>query len=148
MDEYQVKAAFLYNFAKFVQWPASEDKSHPLTMCVFGDDAFAFVLRDMVGGKSVQGRNLVVRSFGAEEESHACQILFISAAEARRTGGLLAAASGEAVLTVGETAPFLREGGLVRFYVESNRLRFQVNVEGAQQAGLKISSQLLGIATP
>ena len=145
-DEYQVKAAFLYNFAKFVQWPASDDKARPFTMCVFGDDAFVVVLQQIAGGKSVQGRDLVVRTVSAEEEARACQILFIGEAEARHTRDLLAVATGWAVLTVGETMPFLRDGGLVRFYVEGNRLRFQINVEGVQQAGLKVSSQLLGIA--
>ena len=147
-DEDQVKAAFLYNFAKFVQWPAPGDKSHPLTVCVFGDDAFGDVLQSMVGGKSVQGRDIAVRRLRAGEEARACQILFISATQARYTAELLAGASGGAVLTIGETTPFLREGGLVRFHVEGNRLRFEINAEGAQQAGLKISSQLLGIATP
>jgi hypothetical protein len=106
------------------------------------------VLQPMVVGKNVQGRDLVIRRLRVEEEARTCQILFISATEARHTGALLTAASGGAVLTIGETVPFLREGGLVRFYVEGNRLRFQVNVEGTQLAGLKISSQLLGIAKP
>lgn len=145
-DEYQMKAAFLYNFAKFVQWPVSDDNAQPLTMCVFGDDLFGIALRKTVRDKKVDGRGLVVRMFRVEEESRGCHILFISAAEARHTSELLAGASGGAVLTVGETTPFLREGGLVRFYAEGNRLRFQINAEGAQQAGLKISSQLLGIA--
>ena len=145
-DEYQVKAAFLYNFAKFVQWPQAADKSQPLTVCVFGDAAFGDVLQQMVGGKSVQGRDVAVRRLRAGDDSRACQILFISAADARHTAELLAGASGAPVLTVGETTPFRREGGLVRFYVEGNRLRFQINANGAQQAGLKISSQLLGIA--
>ena len=147
-DEDQVKAAFLYNFAKFVQWPASGDKSQPLAVCVFGDDTFGEVLQQMIGGKSVQGRDVAVRRLRGEEASRTCHILFISAGEARHTADLLASADGGAVLTIGETPPFLREGGLVRFFVEGNRLRFQVNVEGAQHAGLKISSQLLGIAKP
>ncbi len=147
MQEDRMKAAFLYNLTKFVHWPASNDKTGPLTMCVFRDDAFGFVLRQTVHGKSVQGQVLAVRILLVADESRGCQMLFISAAEAQHTGELLAAASGGAVLTIGETVPFLSEGGLVRFFIEANRLRVQVNVEGAQQAGLKLSSQLLGIAS-
>ena len=143
-DEYQVKAAFVFNFAKFVQWP---DPAGPLVIGVVGDSPIERQLLDTVRGRAIAGRPLQVRRVGAEELT-GCHVLFISASEARRTPEILGRAERLAVLTVGETGSFLREGGIVRFFVDQGRVRFQINAAAADRAGLKINSQLLSLAAP
>lgn len=146
LDVYQVKAAFLYNFVKFVQWPPSTDTSGYLVIAVIGDDPFGDLIDRIVRGKTIQGRELVVRRLGGDAELRSCHIVFISPSEARRTPEIVARAQAAGVLTVGETPHFLRDGGVIRFFVEGQRVRFQINTTGAEQAKLKISSQLLSLA--
>jgi hypothetical protein len=145
IHESQIKAAFLFNFAKFVQWPASEVNG-PFAVCTVGEDGFAQVLTQTVKGKSVQGRVIVVRRTRRDDDVRACDIVFVSASEASRTSDIVERLRNTAVLVVGETPHFLREGGHIRFFVEGNRVRFQIDAENALQAGLKISSQLLSLA--
>jgi hypothetical protein len=145
MDESQIKAAFLYNFAKFVQWPASEANG-PFALCTLGEDGFAQVLAQTVKGKSVRGRDIVVRRIRRDDNVHPCDIVFVSASESSRTADIVEHLRDAAVLMVGETPHFLREGGHIRFFVEGNRVRFQINAQSANQAGLKISSQLLSLS--
>lgn len=142
----EVKAAFLYNLAKFVQWPPSADRSDPLVVGVIGNDFFSNVLDRLVSGKSVQGRPIVVRRLRKGDDLGECRIVFVGALEARHTADILLRVQAAGVLTVGEAPDFLRDGGHVRFYVENNDVRIQINVAGANQAGLKISSQLLTLA--
>jgi hypothetical protein len=145
LDEHQVKAAFLYNFAKFIQWPAS-DVSEPLVVGMVGRSPFNEVFEKIVTGKSVNGRAIVVRQLQDGDDARAFDIIFIVASEARRTADILERVGGASVLTVGETPQFLRDGGIVQFYVRDNRVRFDINSAGATQAGLRISSQLLSLA--
>jgi hypothetical protein len=144
-DEYQVKAVFLFNFIKFVQWP---DQSGPLVIGIVGNSPIEAPLREAIKGRNAGGRALQVRRVDPEEELAGIQVVYISDAEARRTPDILRRAGGAAVLTVGETVPFLREGGVIRFFVEQNRVRFQINVAAADKAGLKVNSQLLSLAVP
>jgi len=144
-DEYHVKAAFLYNFAKFIQWPES-DRSEMLVVGVVGHSPFNEVFEAVVTGKSVNGRVIVVRQFQSDDDPRAFNIIFIGVSEARRTADILLRVGGASVLTVGETPHFLTEGGIVQFYVRENRVRFDINSAGANQAGLRISSQLLSLA--
>lgn len=144
--EYWVKAAFLYNLAKFVQWPPSADRADRLVVGVIGNDFFSNVLDNFVRGKSVQGREIVVRRLRTDDDLRACRIVFISAFEAQHTADILLRVEAVGVLTVGEAPDFLREGGHVRFHVENNAVRVQINGAGADQAGLKINSQLLSLA--
>jgi hypothetical protein len=111
-----------------------------------GEDGFAQVLTQAVKGKSVQGRVIVVRRTRRDDDVRACDIVFVSASEASRTSDIVERLRNTAVLVVGETPHFLREGGHIRFFVEGNRVRFQIDAENALQAGLKISSQLLSLA--
>jgi hypothetical protein len=145
LDEHHVKAAFLFNFAKFIQWPTS-DRSETLVVGVLGQNPFNEVLEAVVTGKSVNGREVVVRQLRNEDDVRAFHIIFIAASEARRGARILERVGGASVLTVGETPQFLREGGIVQFYVRENRVRFDINSAGANQAGLRISSQLLSLA--
>lgn len=142
-DEYQVKAAFLFNFVKFVQWP---DADGALVIGVIGDSPIEAPLRLAVRGRNASGRTLEVRRLEADAELRGVHVVYISEAEARRTPDILRRADRLAVLTVGDSVPFLREGGMIRFFVEQNRVRFQINAGAADRAGLRINSQLLSLA--
>ncbi len=146
--EYQVKAAFLYNFTKFIEWPQDSpaDNRTPIVLGILGDDPFGSVLEKTVYGKTVNGRPLEVRRFRQVQEVKGCQILFISASEDKRLPGILQTLRGSSVLTVGETKGFTRLGGIIRFILEDNRVRFEINLSAAQRARLKISSKLLAVA--
>lgn len=146
LDEYEVKAAFLYNFMKFVEWPPSDDWSSTLAICVVGRGPFLEVLETIAQGKQANGREVDVRQFLDGDDPRTCHAIFVVASEARQTAAILQRVRHAAVLTVGETRQFLSDGGMVRFYVEANRVRFQIDPAGAQRAGLKVSSQLLSLA--
>lgn len=148
-QEYQVKAAFLYNFAKFVDWSGEPGGSGaPLVIAVFGKDPFGPTLENVVWGKTVNGRPLLIRRTSRVEELFPCHILFISSSEKRRLGEILQALGRASVLTVSDMEEFLQLGGMVRFLVEDNKVRFGINLEAARRTGLKISSKLLSLAKP
>ena len=142
--DYQVKAAFLFNLAKFVQWP-SDGPSKELVIGVIGDEFFGRALDQLVSGKTIQGRDLVVRRLRWDDDLDHCHIVFVASGEARHLPDILARTPQTGVLTVGESPDFLRAGGLVRFYLERNRMRVQIDGPRAADAGLKISSQLLSL---
>lgn len=148
LSENQIKAAFLFNVAKFVEWPATDDRSDDFVVGVIGSDFIGNVLYRLVSGKTVQGREIVVRRLRKDDDLQGCQIVFVGANESRHAADILLRVQARGVLTVGETPQFLSEGGLVRFYVDNNRIRFQINAAAAEQAGLKINSQLMGLARP
>jgi len=147
-SEYQVKAAFLFNFAKFVEWPPNSfsDASAPLRICVFGQDPFGQELRDITNEKTVNGRKLEVSNVADLQQARKCQILFISSSEKKRTQQMLTGLSGMGVLTVGDTKGFAEQGGMINFVLENDRVQFEVSRKAAEQAGLKISSKLLSVA--
>jgi len=147
-SEYDVKAAFLFHFAQFVEWPAETFKSAeaPLTFCTIGEDPFRGRLDESVKGKFIGKRALVVLHMKEREQIGSCQVLFLSAAEKKRQAEYLAIANGHAVLTVGETENFTRQGGIIGFFLENNKVRFEINVETAEKARLEISSRLLLLA--
>lgn len=145
--EYQLKAAFIYNFAKFVQWPveASGGSIDPLTLCVSGEEPFR-IMQQSLAGKRVRGQLIAVRAVDSSAEAAGCHLLFVSAA----SGQLLRAltrVSGP-VLTVGESGDFIRSGGMINLVRSDNRLRFEISRSVGERAGLKFSSQLLKLATP
>lgn len=145
--EYQVKAVFLFNFAQFVEWPESAFSSAdaPLCFCVLGDDPFGADLDDTVRGETIHTRELTVRRSDKAGELKGCQLLFISRSERGRLAGILAELEGSPVLTVSEVEEFGRRGGMINFYLEDNRVRFEVNPQAAAREGLKISSELLSL---
>jgi len=147
-SEYQVKAAFLYNFTKFVEWPPDTFRqvSDPMTICVFGDDPFGPLLDDAVRGKSIGPHKMLIRRFQAAQSAKGCQIAFISASERKRLPPVITTLGGVGVLTVGETEGFAAMGGAINFVLEEGRVHFEVNVGAAERAGLKISSKLLSLA--
>jgi len=142
--EYEVKAAFLLNFARFVQWPSSEEVSPnaPFTICILGSDPFDKTIDQIVQGERIGDHPLVVRRVRRPEE--ACQVLFVSSTEPEVAHILRE--TGPGVLTVGETPGFLRAGGMINFVVDRRRVRFDVNRAAAERASLRISSRLLGVA--
>jgi len=147
-DEYQVKAAFLYNFAKFVEWPsgAFTNSTDPIEICIVGQNPFGSTLENMVQGKKVGDRTFAVRRFPDTLQASQCQILFIGASEWKRTGALLDAVKSAGVLTVGEFEDFTLLGGIINFRLDGTRVRIQVNLQTAAHARLRISSKLLSLA--
>ncbi len=146
--EYEVKAAFIYNFARFVEWPpeAFDGPAASLGVCLLGADQFGGALEGALQGKSVHGRSLEVRRLRGEERVQSCNILFVAASEADRLRSLLLRLGDAPILTVGESSDFARAGGIINFVLEENRVRFEVNAGAAERAGLRISSKLLGLA--
>ena len=146
-DEYQVKAAFLYNFAKFVDWPVgSPGRPGSIAICVFGQNSFGRVLEDTVSGKTVDGKTFMVRRVSDGKAAALCQILFVSSSERMRLGTILGDLRTSHVLTVGETESFIDEGGIVNLKLDGGKIQIQININAADQAGVRISSKLLGLA--
>jgi|GEM_PF-96210 len=147
VDEYQVKAAFLFNFAKFVEWPNEtfSDPNAPLVITVFGEDPFNGSL-EAVKGKLVNNRRLTIRRVKDIQEIGKSNVLFVSPSARKELARILEALQGQNVLTVGEDGAFTQCGGIINFVKEDNRVRFEVNVTAAERAGLKISSRLLALA--
>lgn len=145
-SEYEVKAAFLYNFARFVEWPAPADPGARFVIEVVGDDPFGPALERTMAGKTVGGRPIEVRRRHAATARRA-DIVFVSASERDRLARVLDRAGGPGVLTVGDTDGFAARGVIINFRVEEQRVRFEINPRRAEEAGLKLSSQLLKLAT-
>jgi hypothetical protein len=144
-SEIQVKAAFLYNFLKFVDWPATRNEG-PIELCVLGKDPFGGALEREVEGKTVNGRRLVIRNIVEVSAGRSCHVLFLSAPEAGRISEIIKAIRGWNILTVSEIDRFCERGGIITFLMEGQRVRFQINPKMAASAGLKISSKLLQLA--
>jgi hypothetical protein len=145
--EYEVKAAFIYNFAKFVEWPPNSFSSSrdPLQICVLGNNPVRADLQNIVAEKSIGFHALHVRDVEIFEIK-GCHVLFVGSVESYRVHQALQAAQGASVLTVGDTAGFLDQGGMINFIFDQNRIRFEVNRKAAQAARLQLSSKLLSLA--
>lgn len=144
-SEYDVKAAFLLNFARFVDWPPPRNADHanePLSICILGDDPFGENLDRLASGESVNDRPIAIRRVLRWDE--ACRILFVSKSERDLFRILRLVDPG--ALTVGEDPAFLREGGMIEFVVENRRVRFDLNLKAAERASIRISSRLLTVA--
>ena len=148
-SEYLIKAGYVYNFAKLVEWPASvARKGQPIVIGVLGNDAFATVLDRVVAGKKIDDRPFRVKRLKNKEfKDCACQLLFVSAAESARTDEIIQLQNAGSVLTIAESPDFARRGGIIALMLEDSKVRFIVNVEAATHAGLTISSRLLQLAT-
>ena len=144
-SEYDLKAAFLFHFAQFVEWPAEAmpSKSTPLTIGILGGDPFGKTLDAMVANEAVRGHKLVVRRFRDVGEADSCQILFISPSEDARLGAILTHLKGRSILTVGEGKGFVQRSGIIGFILLDRRLRLAVNLAAANASRLTISSKLL-----
>jgi hypothetical protein len=148
-SEYLIKAGYIYNFAKLVEWPsAAARKGHPIVIGVLGSDPFAAVLERVVEGKKIDERPFLVKRLSTREfKECGCQILFVAAAEGGRMDDIVQFQNTASVLTIAETPEFARRGGVIALTLEDSRVRFLVNVDAAAQASLTISSRLLTLAT-
>jgi hypothetical protein len=146
-SEYQVKAVFLYNFAKFVEWPEQDVADGRLLLCIFGADPFGQDIDTSIDGKTVRGKRLTVTRMGVGDELRRCQILFVPAAELIQWPLIFEELRGAPVLTVGEGDGFAARGGMINFLIEDRKVRFEINPTASQVAGVRISSQLLKLAT-
>jgi len=147
--EYQLKAAFLYNFAKFVQWPdkSFSDTTSPFVIAVLGRSPFGDELEKAVQGRTANGRAIIVKQVQNIGAAHAVQLLFVPAADDSRLNELKDICQAQGILVVGESASFVKRGGMIAFKVEGDNLRFEVNTSAAEGAELKFSAQLLKLAS-
>ena len=163
--EYQIKAAFLYNFIKFVDWPEEKttNSNKPIIIGIIGEDPFEDAF-EPIKNKQVKGRNVAIKRFKSLEEPkknskkdkpelhteidaiRKCHLLFICSSEKKNLAKITEALKGSYVLTVGETADFLESGGIINFIMEQKKVRFEINATTAKQAKLKIRSKLLRLA--
>lgn len=147
-SEYDVKAAYLYNFGKFVKWPESSTKGPQFLICVLGEDPFNGALESTVAGEKVNDKSAVVVHLDATRNASACNILFISRSEERRARRILDSIDITGTLTVSDIPGFLDdERGMIEFVNQGGRIRFNINLGAVQQAGLTMSSELLKVAS-
>lgn len=148
-EEYQVKAVYLFNFARFVDWPPEvfRDAAQPMTICVVGSDPFAGYLRDAIRDEQVEGRSLALREVRRDEPIDHCNLAFVSRSETGHFDTVLAQAAKQHVLTVSDIPDFVRAGGAIGFETRESHVRIQLNMDAAHAAGLTISSKLVRIAS-
>ncbi|MBI1776245.1 MAG: YfiR family protein [Proteobacteria bacterium] len=149
VDENALKAAFLYNFITFTEWPHQKlqpNDDAPFRLCVYGQDALGAALRALEA-KTVNGRSLSTARVGSTAEAHKCNLLYIENFDGRPAEAMLSELSADGVLTVGEEARFAELGGIIALVKRNNRVAFVINMDAASRAGLKFSSKLLSLAT-
>ena len=146
--EYEVKATYLYNFGRFVEWPAkaAQAEGDSFSICVLGQDPFGPALDSVLADATIGGRKVVAKRIPASQGAVNCRVLFISSSENTRLKQILTTLRGTSVLTVSELPQFSQRGGMVQFILEGNKVRFEVNLAAAEHAGLTLSSELLKVA--
>ncbi len=146
--EDQVKAAYLFNFAKFIEWPAETFTAadSPLTFCTLGRSPVVDELDSSVRGKSINRHTIAVKHLHGPEDIKGCHLVFLAPSAIKQQQKLVLAAKGLPVLLVAETSGFAQAGGTINFYSEAGRLLFEVNIGAAESAHLKVSSKLLSLA--
>ncbi len=147
--EYQIKAAFLYNFTKFVEWPADRfaDENAPLILCVIGKDPFGAILENSFVGKTIKGRAIIINRNIGMDNLKSCHLLFVSSSERERVPQIVASVSGASVLTVADMDRFANQGGGINLVRRRNKIRFEINPDAVNRAQLTLSSKLLELAT-
>ena len=143
--EYLIKAAFLYNFARFTQWPDSAFAADGLRICVLGDDPFGAAL-DSIAGKTIRGREVRVERVTDDAAAQRCQVLFVSASEGGRLAEVIGAIEGLPILTIADMPDFATSGGIINLKTVENKIRFEINITAAERAGLRFSSKVLKLA--
>ncbi len=146
--EYELKAAFLFNFARFVEWPSSAftTPQSPFLICVLGTDPFGSTLDDALLRHSIQGHPTALLRAKHVSDINSCQILFVPSSESHRLPEITVKLRGQCVLVIGENENFAASGGVIQFSLEENRIRFLINTDAADRSGLKFSSKLLALA--
>lgn len=145
--EYTVKAAFLFHFAQFVEWPEGtfQNTNSPLVYCTIGEDPFQGALEASFKGKAIGPHSLQVKHLKDSSEAHGCHVVFLGKVK-RRVPEELAILQGYPILTIGETEHFVKDSGMIGFCMEENKIRFNINLEAAEKSNLKISARLLMLA--
>jgi hypothetical protein len=148
LKEHELKAAFLYNFTKFVEWPSSSfrDANAPFVVAVAGNSPCTAELEKIAKERKINGRQMIIRRITTFDGAQDAQALFISASEDSRSKDWLAAMRGRSVLTIGESEFFCKQGGVINFLLEGEKIRFEINMDQAEAAGLKVSAQLQKLA--
>jgi len=146
--EYDVKASFIYNFTKFIEWPASTfpDAKAPITISVLGENPFGTTLDEIVRGNTINSRTLVIRRIRKLEEIKGSQVLFISGSEDKRLPEILSSVKDTDVLVIGEAEGFANHGGTIQFFLEQGKVRFSINIDAIQRTHLSVSAKLLALA--
>jgi hypothetical protein len=144
--ESQVKAAYLFNFGKFVRWPVMANSLDSLQICVLGRNSFGTVLDSTVKGEVISGKPVTARSIPSMHEADGCHILFVSMSEETRLNTVLAGVRRLPVLTVSDIPHFAERGGMIGLVSQKDRIRFEVNIAPIEDAGLTVSSELLKVA--
>lgn len=145
--QYEVEAAYLFDFGKFVAWPAAAQSSAaPFVICVLGDDPFGPILDRTVAGETLRGRPVQDKRITRAQDATGCSILYISSSESGRLSKILPAIQEAPVLTVSDIPDFVQQGGMIQFVLREGRVRFEVNLAPSQKNGLALSSELLKVA--
>ncbi len=146
--EYPLKLAFLYNFAKFVEWPSDSFRSPgaPLAICIVGHDPFRLDIENELRTRLAGGHPVEFLALKPTDKLNACHIVFIPVTEKDQAARIVRSLKGSGALTVGESEGFAVKGGIINFTVEGGNVRFEINRLAADRAGLKISSKLLNLA--
>jgi hypothetical protein len=147
-SEYEVKAAYLYNFGRFVEWPPDVPlgPADTFTICVMGRDPFGSALDTTISGEKIGGKTVVARRIAGSGEATDCRILFVSSSEDKQVKEILSTLGKQRVLTVSDMPQFIQQGGMVQFILVDARVRFEINLAATREAGLNLSSQLLKVA--
>jgi hypothetical protein len=145
-EEYKIKAAFIFHFSQLVDWPGGASDSD-LDFCIFNDEPRREELKNTLQGKLIGARVIDVRVLMQSQELQGCNIVFLSRSESWRQAATINSLRGLPILTVGETDNFISDGGMIRFHVDGDKIRFDINLGGADSSHLKISSRLLLLAT-
>ena len=146
--EYEIKAAYLFSFARFVEWPArSARDDSSFTICVLGTDPFGAVLDATLADAAIRGRKVSARRITTADAATDCHIVFVSTSEERRMGAIITLLTSAGTLTVSDLPQFAERGGMIQFVTAANRVRFEINLMSAREAGLTMSSELLRVAS-
>jgi len=147
-SEYEVKAAYLYNFGRFVEWPnkVASSAGDSFSICVLGEDPFGRIL-GALAGQTIGGKQVVAKRISKPLDASNCRIVFISLSEEKQLNDTLVTLGKVGVLTVSDMPQFSQRGGMIQFVLEGNKVRFEINLTAAENAGLTLSSELLKVAT-
>ncbi|HVB87724.1 MAG TPA: YfiR family protein [Candidatus Dormibacteraeota bacterium] len=147
-SEYLIKAGFIYNFAKLMEWPAPvfPEPNSPIVIAILGTDPFQGTLDNVLRGKQVNGREFVVKHLKWGDDLKGCNIIFVSSSEKAHFDDLFRMIHGLPILTIGDTPGFAERGGIINFVLEDDKVRFEIDVNAAKQARINISSRLLALA--
>lgn len=148
LTEDQIKAGFLFNFTKFVEWPPEifGGANSPIVMGIVGDSLVGKLLTEVATGKSVNGRPVMVKQLKEGQDLKTCQIIFLGSSDEKHMFQLLEGLKESSVLTVGEMPGFIHAGGMINFFIEENKVRLEINLDAATRVRLKISAKVIAVA--